>query len=90
MCMYCERRQDVEFGWEQPKLPYHNNFPYGSDLNGNVLENEKWDGTIFDYQTCQPELHLTCHGYFNGDGVGTIIIPIKYCPECGRKLGKKQ
>lgn len=87
MCRYCERRQDVKFGWEQPKLPYHNNLP-GNNLNGNVLENEKWDGTIFDYQTCQPVLSLTCPGYFNGEGVGTIIIPIKYCPECGRKLGK--
>jgi len=55
-----------------------------------VLENEKWDGTIHDYQTCQPKLYLTCPGYFCGEGVGTIIIPIKYCPECGRKLGKEQ
>lgn len=23
MCMYCERRTDVKFGWKQPKLPYH-------------------------------------------------------------------
>lgn len=37
MCMYCERRTDIKFGWEQPKLPIH--------------------------------------------------IPIKHCPECGRKLG---
>ena len=28
MCMYCERRTDVKFGWEQPKLPYHNNMPF--------------------------------------------------------------
>lgn len=28
MCMYCERRKDVKFGWEQPKLPYHNNMPF--------------------------------------------------------------
>lgn len=88
MCMYCERRKDIKFGWEQPKLPYHNKIPNGSILSGNVLENEKWDGAIFDFQTCQPELHLTCEGYFNGEGIGTIIIPIKYCPECGRKLGK--
>lgn len=88
MCQYCERRQDVKFGWEQPKLPYHGNLP-GSNLTGNVLENEQWDGTIFDYQTCQPQLSLTCPGYFRGDGVGTINIPIKYCPECGRKLGKQ-
>ena len=34
-------------------------------------------------------LILTCPSYFDGEGVGTIYIPIKYCPECGRKLGKK-
>ena len=90
MCMYCERRTDVKFGWEQPKLPYHNNMPFSSDLNGNVLENDKWDGVIHDYQTATPELILTCPGYFNGEGVGTIYIPIKYCPECGRKLGREK
>ena len=87
MCRYCERRTDIKFGWQQPKLPYHNNFPYGTDLHGNVLENEKWNGVIHDYQTTTPELILTCEGYFGGTGVGSIYIPIKYCPECGRKLG---
>lgn len=87
---YRKRRTDVKFGWEQPKLPYHNNMPFGSDLNGNVLENDKWDGVIHDYQTATPELILTCNGYFGGNGVGTIHIPIKYCPECGRKLGKEK
>lgn len=90
MCMYCERRTDVKFGWNQPKLPLHGNMPSGSDLSGNVLENEKWNGVIHDYQTATPELILTCPGYFNGDGVGTIHIPIKFCPECGHKLGKEQ
>lgn len=47
-------------------------------------------GVIHDYQTTTPELILTCNGYFNGEGVGTIHIPIKFCPECGRKLGSKQ
>lgn len=87
MCMYCERRTDVKFGWEQPKLPYHSDNLNEGRLNGNVLENEKWDGVIHDYQTATPELILTCPGYFNGEGVGSIYIPIKYCPECGRKLG---
>ena len=41
MCMYCERRQDVKFGWEQPKLPYHNQEDISAILSGNVLENEK-------------------------------------------------
>ena len=88
MCMYCERRTDVKFGWEQPKLPYHSNNLTECRLNGNVLENDKWDGVIHDYQTATPKLILTCPGYFNGEGVGTIYIPIKFCPECGRKLGK--
>ena len=87
MCKYCERRTDVEFGWEQPKLPYHGNPPC-YNLMGNVLDNEKWNATILDYQTSSPLLSLTCTGYFDGEGVGTIDIPIKYCPECGRKLGK--
>lgn len=46
MCMYCERRTDVKFGWEQPKLPYHNNMPFSSNLNGNVLENDKWEAVV--------------------------------------------
>lgn len=53
-----------------------------------VIGVNEWDGAIYDYQTSTPELILTCKGYFNGYGVGTIYIPIKYCPECGRKLEK--
>lgn len=44
MCMYCERRTDVKFGWEQPKLPYHSDNLNEGRLNGNVLENE--NGTV--------------------------------------------
>lgn len=88
MCMYCERRTDVKFGWDQPKLPYHGKLEDGV-LSGNVIESDKWDGAIYDYQTSTPELILTCKGYFNGHGTGAIYIPIKYCPECGRKLGKR-
>lgn len=29
----------------------------------------------------------SCFGH-DDDGVGTIYIPIKFCPECGRKLGR--
>lgn len=88
MCMYCERRQDVKFGWNQPKLPYHNPMSPDSNLSGNIADFDMFDGVIHDYQTAMPQLILTCEGYFNGDGVGTVYIPIKYCPECGRKLGK--
>lgn len=87
MCMYCERRQDVTFGWDQPKLPYHGQLP-SYNLSGNALDNDRWNGVIHDYQTASPVLILTCDGYFDGEGVGNIHIPIKYCPECGRKLGK--
>ncbi len=37
MCMYCERRQDVKFGWKQPKLPYHNQ----KDISGNMTNIEE-------------------------------------------------
>jgi len=35
-------------------------------------------------------LILTCPGYSNGEGIGTVYIPIKYCHKCGRKLGKAE
>ena len=88
MCRYCERRQDVSFGWNQPKLPYHDARNPCSSLSGNIADFNAFDGMIHDYQTTTPKLILTCPGYFDGDGVGTIYIPIRYCPECGRKLGK--
>lgn len=88
MCQFCERRKDVEFGWNQPVLPYHENLP-DANLSGNALNNDAWDGRIYDYKSKTAELILTCPGYFDGGGIGTIVIPIKYCPECGRKLGKK-
>ena len=34
MCIYCERRADIKFGWEQPKLPYHNQ----EDISANLQE----------------------------------------------------
>ena len=35
-------------------------------------------------------MYLVYVDIFGGNGVGTIHIPIKYCPECGRKLGKEK
>jgi len=87
MCQYCERDKNVKFGWGQPALPYHNPLPLNS-LSGNALDVEKWNGYIYDYQTAQPQLCLRCPGYFDEEGIGTILIPINYCPHCGRKLGK--
>ena len=57
-------------------------------VSGNVLENEDANIQIFDYQDSQPLLLITQQNYFDGVGVGTIYIPIDYCPYCGRKLGK--
>lgn len=54
MCMYCERRQDVKFGWEQPKLSYHNPSESSSNLSGNIADSHKFEGVIHDYQTCSP------------------------------------
>lgn len=89
MCQYCERRTDIAFGWNQPKLPYHSPIP-GYNMVSNVIDEETWEGVIHDYQTSGPMLILTCDGYFNGTGIGHIHIPIKHCPECGRKLGKQE
>lgn len=90
MCKYCERRSDLDFGWDQPKLPYHSLEPSMNDLNGNIADFSLFDGVIHDYQTRTPQLILKCKEYFNGNGTGVIYIPIKYCPECGRKLGKER
>lgn len=89
MCQYCERRQDVKFGWDQPKLPYHNVQEPSQNLIGNIADFHLFDGVIHDYKTSTPQLILTCDDYFDGGGIGTVYIPIKYCPECGRKLGKE-
>lgn len=50
---------------------------------------ETTEGVIHDYQTSCPNLIITDTSFFGGDGVGSLYIPIKYCPECGRKLGKE-
>lgn len=46
MCMYCERRQDIKFGWEQPKLPYHNPSEPSSNLNGNIADFDKCESNL--------------------------------------------
>ena len=90
MCMYCERRKDVKFGWKQPNLPWHNNSS-GINISSNMTNIETTNGVIHDYQTSTPMLVITDNTSFgeNSDGCGTLQIPIKYCPECGRQLGKK-
>lgn len=85
MCVYCERA--TKCGWNQPKLPYHAQENKSYNFASNILDNEEWDGEIRDYKTASPQLVLTNPHYFEDQGIATIYIPIKYCPECGRKLG---
>lgn len=99
MCMYCERRQDVKFGWKQPCF-CDKNWKHPSDSirdnvssNVNVNGNPDWEVRVYDYQTTTPELILTSKNVAKllwGDGMASIYIPIHYCPVCGRKLGKEQ
>lgn len=74
MCMYCERRKDVSFGWEQPELPISGNLEEGTHVQ------------IHDYQSAQPEIHIT--NATLGNGIATIVIPSNFCPVCGKQLGK--
>lgn len=79
MCRFCERRRDVKLGWEQLALD--------CKVTGNVLENDKVEVVIHDYKTTEPVMIIKEEGYFDGDGCGSIYITIKYCPNCGRRLG---
>lgn len=78
-CKYCDRT-NIAFMDDMPKVPLK--------ISGNILENEKFDIQIFDYKTSQPMMLVSQKGFFDGEGVGTIYIPIDYCPYCGRKLGE--
>lgn len=80
-CKYCDRT-NIPFISDMPKVPFK--------ISGNILENEKFDIQIFDYKTSQPMMLVSQKGFFDGDGVGTIYIPIDYCPYCGRKLGENK
>lgn len=59
-------------------------------INQILTALRKMENKHCSYKTACPELVLACPGYFGGGGIGTIYIPIKYCPECGRKLGKDE
>lgn len=91
MCMYCERRQDISFGWDQPELPFHNQPEISENISGNMVNTEKVKCVIHDYKTCCPKLIVTDKTFFgeNDDGVGTLYIPARYCIYCGRKLGER-
>lgn len=94
MCVYCERRENAKFGWDQPSLyDEHWQHPVVPDritTNLNLDGESDWEAVIHDYQTCTPKLVLTSQNMGRalfGDGAATINIPIKYCLVCGRKLG---
>lgn len=51
--------------------------------------------TVFvrDYRSKQPELVVLDRSFFlkyynDPAGIGAVYVPIKFCPECGRRLGK--
>ena len=90
MCKYCERRTDVKLGWDQPELPWHHNQDITKNISGNMIHTDDTVGVINDYQKASPVLIIKDKSCFGSeeDGVGTIYIPIKFCPECGRKLGR--
>ena len=79
MCKYCDRT-NVPFITDMPNIPLK--------ISGNILENEKFKIQVFDYNTSQPVMLISQEGFFEGFGVGTIYVPIDFCPYCGRKLGK--
>ena len=79
MCRYCERRRDVKLGWEQLALD--------CKVTGNVLENDKVEVVIHDYKTTEPVMIIKDKEFFYDDGCGSIYVTIKYCPNCGRRLG---
>lgn len=80
MCRYCERNKESRLGWaNQP--------PLDCKVTGNVLVNDIVEVVIIDYKTTEPVMIIKEEGYFNGDGCGSIYITIKYCPNCGRRLG---
>ena len=91
MCKYCERRTDVKLGWDQPELPWHDNYDITRNISGNMIHTDDTVGVIHDYQTASPVLIIKDKSCFGSEeeGVGTIYIPIKFCPECGRKLGRQ-
>ena len=98
MCVYCERNQNVKFGWNQPCF-YDENWIHPSDtipdqLSTNLSFNgNDWEARVYDFQTSTPELILTSKNIAQalyGGGEANIHIPIHFCPVCGRKLGKNR
>lgn len=92
MCMYCERNGR---DWEQmPPLPYmeQDRKAGQSAVTGNMISPHATTVFVRDYRSKQPELVVLDRSFFvkyynDPAGIGTVYIPIKFCPECGRRLG---
>ena len=80
MCQYCDRKDQTM----PPPLPV--------EITGNMITPEAATAQILSYRTRNPELVVTDYNYFTKDdpsstGIGTVYVPIKCCPVCGRYLG---
>lgn len=98
MCRYCERRQDLKFGWDQPPL-FDEQWPSTPGRlkecitsNLNINGNSDWVTKIYDYKSTTPELLVESKEIADAlwkGGIATLHIPIMYCPVCGRRLGSQ-
>ena len=87
---------ELAFGYDESDggWKYFCDLVYSSDNSSfdmtNMIHTDDTIGVIHDYQTASPVLIIKDKSCFGSeeDGVGTIYIPIKFCPECGRKLGR--
>lgn len=90
MCRYCNRENVNNLG-KLPPLPYRDGVdnlkPCSPSITGNIIDPKSTTAYVYDYITTQPQLVVTDITAFEGTGIGCIYIPIRYCPECGRKLG---
>lgn len=79
MCMYCDRKDQA--------IP----LPLPVEILGNMITPETTTVQILSYCTRRSELVVTDYNYFTKDdpsstGIGTVCIPIKFCPMCGNRL----
>ena len=84
MCEYCEYKDEKEF--QPPNLC--------NDIFSNLNINKRiiWEARVYDIPEQSPEILITSQEFaqrFWGYGMAAIWIPIRFCPNCGRRLGKK-
>ena len=51
VCKFCERRQDVKFGWDQPPL---------ENIHGNIVEDLEFKAVIHDYKINVIPQNMAC------------------------------